>query len=188
MKKIVVEEYNPEWKNEYKKARLFYERLFEGLDIEIIHVGSTSVEGLWAKPVLDIDIIVKNIHERDVVINLLNGVGYTHIGNLGIEGRDAFKYSEDNPHLKWMEHNLYVCIEGNDNVKNHVLLKKHLLNNSDDVEKYSLLKRELANKYPNDIDSYIEGKTELITHFLKMEGMSSEVLNRIESINKKDYQ
>ncbi len=141
---------------------------------------------MWAKPILDIDIIVRNINERDAVINLLNEAGYTHVGNLGIEGREAFEYSEDNPYIKWIKHNLYVCIEGNDNVKNHLLLQKHLRNNKEAVEKYSLLKRELAKKYPNDIDSYVEGKTELITHFLKAEGMSPDVLHRIESINKKE--
>ena len=60
MKKIYVAEYNPKWKDEFKKAHDFYRNLLSDLDVKIEHVGSTSVEGLMAKPILDIDIVVKN--------------------------------------------------------------------------------------------------------------------------------
>lgn len=186
MKKIRVEEYNPMWKLEFEKAKFFYEELLKEVDSEVVHVGSTSVEGLWAKPILDIDIIVNNAMDSEQVIELLESVGYSHIGNLGIEGREAFKYLDDNSHIKWMEHHLYVCIRGNENLRNHLLLQKHLRNNKNAVEEYSKLKCELAEKHPNDIDSYVDGKTELITSFLKAEGMDKDELERIESINKKE--
>lgn len=186
MKKIIVEKYNPIWKEEFEKAKSFYEKLLEEVDAEIVHVGSTSVEGLWAKPILDIDIIVNDTVDSEKVIKLLESVGYIHVGNLGVEGREALKYSDDNPHIKWMEHHLYVCIRGSENLRNHLLLKKHLCSNKKAVEEYSKLKRELAEKYPNDIDSYIDGKTELIASFLKAEGMDKDELERIKSINKKE--
>ncbi|HKL42588.1 MAG TPA: GrpB family protein, partial [Clostridia bacterium] len=52
------------------------------------------------------------------------------------------------------------------------------------VQKYSQLKLELAKKFPNDIDRYIDGKTDLINSFLKKEGMSLEGLEAIQRINK----
>ena len=186
MKLIKVEKYNPEWKKEFEKAKFFYKELLKDIDPKIVHVGSTSVKGMWAKPILDIDIIVSNTLGSNKVIKLLEGVGYTHIGNMGVKGREAFKYSNDNQNIKWMKHNLYVCISGNENLKNHLLLKKHLQNNKDALEEYSKLKYELAKKYPDDINSYVDGKTELITGFLKAEGMDLKKLNRIKSINKKN--
>ena len=185
MKDINVEEYNSAWKVEFQKSKTFYEKVLKDIEVEIVHVGSTSIEGLWAKPILDIDIIVNNAADCERTIESLKSVGYIHIGNLGIEGREAFKYSVDNSYIQWMEHNLYVCIRGNENLRNHLLLQKHLLKNKSAVAKYSTLKRNLAKKYPNDIDSYVEGKTKLITVFLKAEGMGKDELERIESINKK---
>jgi len=81
MRKIIVEEYNPDWKFEFEKAKVFYEHLLNGIDCQIEHVGSTSVEGLWAKPILDIDIITKSHLESIAIIEKLSSVGYEHIGN-----------------------------------------------------------------------------------------------------------
>ncbi|MBS4535736.1 GrpB family protein [Clostridium sp. D2Q-14] len=186
MQKVVVEKYNPKWKIEFEKAKSFYEELLSSIEMKVEHVGSTSVEGLWAKPILDIDIIVGNVEDSLRAIELLTTVGYKHIGNLGVEGREVLKYDEDNSYIKWMEHHLYVCLEGNENLQNHLLLRKHLRNNKKSVELYSVLKRELADKFSDDIELYIDGKTDLITELLKTEGMNSEKLKRIESINKKD--
>lgn len=186
MKRIQVLAYNPKWKLEFEKAKTFYEKLLCGLASQVLHVGSTSVEGLWAKPILDIDIVVSNEAECNRAIKLLESVGYIHVGNLGIEGREAFKYTEDNKWIQWMEHHLYVCMSGCENLRNHLLLQKHLRSNSEAVEAYSELKRKLADQYPDDMDAYVDGKTELITGFLKAEGMESEELERIESINSKE--
>lgn len=134
---------------------------------------------------MDIDIIVKNSEDSYKVIKLLEKVGYKHLGDLGIEGREAFSYEKDNPKITWMAHHLYVCLENCENLRNHLLLREHLRSNPSSVELYSQLKRDLADKYVDDIDSYVDGKTDLITSFLKKEGMESNELNRIEAINKK---
>lgn len=152
--------------------------------MKIEHVGSTSVEGMWAKPILDIDIIVKNEKDSKKVIEYLTNVDYTHVGNYGVEGREAFSYKEDNKHITWMAHHLYVCMDGCENLRNHLLLRNHLRKNKSAIESYSKIKQELEVKFPDDIDAYVDGKTDLITKFLKLEGMGMEVLKRITSINK----
>lgn len=183
MKEIQVVKYNPNWKFEFEKAKAFYEDLLQGIKAEVVHVGSTSIEGLWAKPILDIDIIVNNQQDTNKVIELLESVGYMHVGNLGIEGREAFKYTIDNEYINWMEHHLYLCLRGHASLQNHLLLKRHLRKNKKAVEAYSRLKRELAKEYANDIDSYIDKKTELITRFLKEEGMDDDSLTNIKEAN-----
>jgi len=183
MRIIRVEAYNPLWKEEFEKAKAAYAQLLKDMDVEIIHVGSTSVEGLWAKPILDIDIVVKTTDESQQVIERLAGVGYEHLGDLGIKGREAFNHPTENTFIKWMDHHLYVCIEGSENLVNHLLLQRHLRNNKEAVDDYSQIKRELAKAHPNDIDAYVDGKTALITSFLEKEGMASDALGRIEDIN-----
>ncbi|PAB60319.1 GrpB family protein [Anaeromicrobium sediminis] len=186
MRVIEVVPYDSKWEKEFKKAKEFYSKILKELNVEIEHVGSTSVEGLQAKPILDIDIIVQTQKESHRVIKALEEVGYEHIGNMGIEGRDAFLYDKGNPQLTWIQHNLYVCIKGSESLNNHLLLRNHLKKNKEAVEKYGALKKELAKRYPNDIDSYVEGKSELIASFLHAEGMSKEALLRIENANKKE--
>jgi len=185
MRKIIIEPYNPKWKEEFNKAKSFYKRLLEGVNIKIEHVGSTSVEGLSAKAILDIDIIVQDEEDCKPAIKVLESVAYNHIGNLGVEGREMLKYNPNNPRINWMEHHLYVCIKNSENLINHLLLREHLRNNKESLKLYGNLKRELAERYPNDIDSYIEGKTEFITKILKSEGMNLEELERIKKINMK---
>jgi len=66
MSKIIVESYNPKWKTEFEKAYTFDKKLLENINIKIEHVGSTAVEGMWAKPILDIDIIVMNTKDSPI--------------------------------------------------------------------------------------------------------------------------
>lgn len=185
MKIVEVVPYDPNWKEEFQKAREFFTKLLEKCSVKIEHVGSTSVEGLSAKPVLDIDIIVQNEGESRKVIQALGEVGYEHLGDKGIPGREAFRYEQNNPHITWMQHHLYVCIEGCESLKNHLLLREHLRKNQQAVIAYGNLKLELAKQYPTDIDAYVEGKTNLITSFLSEAGMSQESLSRITEENKK---
>ncbi len=182
---IKIEDYNPEWKDEFEKAKKFYSKILLNIEVDIIHVGSTSVKGLAAKSILDIDIVVNNKEDSKKVISVLEKYDYEHVGCLGVEGREVLHYDEKNKYINWMQHHLYVCIKGNENLENHLLLKRHLLQNEQAVVEYGNLKKNLAKKYKNDIDSYIEGKSVLIIKYLNSEGMKVEKLNKIKEINKK---
>ncbi len=74
MRKIEVVPYNPIWTEEFKKSKKFYEELLSGLEIIVEHVGSTSIIGLSAKPILDIDIIVEDERTRLSVIQKLESI------------------------------------------------------------------------------------------------------------------
>lgn len=188
MKKIVVKDYDPKWAhafNELKKAYL--EHLDEKLQVE--HVGSTSVPGLAAKPIIDIDIVVKTKGEVLNLISKLEELGYIHQGDLGVPGREAFKRSlNDVPllkehHSKWFAHHLYVVLEDSLAYRNHMALKNYLMGDGDAVREYSELKQALAHKYPHDIDRYIEEKTPFIVRILKASGFTQEEIDTITKIN-----
>jgi GrpB-like predicted nucleotidyltransferase (UPF0157 family) len=183
---IEVVEYDSKWESEFVKSKTFFTKLLNTINVEIVHVGSTSVYKMWAKPILDIDIIVNDNEDKLKVIKKLESVGYKHLGNLNIEGREAFSYDDKNPYINWMNHHLYLCIRENEHLNNHLLLKKHLIENEEDRILYSNLKKELSKKFPTDIDSYIDGKTQLITSFLQKEGVSEASLLKIKKVNLKD--
>ncbi len=81
-KSVVVEKSNPKWKVEFEKivASLGKDIIYNSIKIE--HVGSTSVEGLSAKPIIDLDIVI----EKDkfaIIKELLNKKGYEYEGGFG---------------------------------------------------------------------------------------------------------
>ncbi|MBQ4821858.1 GrpB family protein [Aquimarina sp. MMG016] len=79
-----------------------------------------------AKPIIDLDLIIENDKEvLKKVISKLKDLGYTHLGEMGISGREAFKRNScqtpfTNSKKEWFEHNLYVCKKGSTGLKNHL--------------------------------------------------------------------
>lgn len=163
---IIVVNYNPIWKIEFNTIKKELLSVLLGKIISIEHVGSTSVEGLWAKPIIDIDIVIDNNFEE--VKELLESLDYIYEGDLGIEGREAFKYI-DKPHL--MVHHLYVCNKDSEELYRHITFRNYLRNNIKDRDAYSEIKKEMALKYPHDIDSYIKGKEPVILDIYKKCGL-----------------
>ncbi len=158
-KKVIVIPYDRAWKEYFRKIKEEIENAIGDLIIDIEHVGSTSVEGMSAKPCIDIDVIIKDYSVFDAVVNKLAEIGYIHEGDLGIKDREAFKY-EDKPHL--MNHHLYVCPQNSEELHRHITFREYLRSNPNAVEKYSKVKETAAKLYPNDIDKYIEYKAPCI--------------------------
>ena len=107
-KHVVVLPYNEQWKHDFLQIKTELTNVLGQLTIEIEHVGSTSVQGLSAKPIIDIDVVIKDYTGLENAISALGKIGYQHEGNLGIAGREAFKY-DGKEHLR--KHHLYVCPE-----------------------------------------------------------------------------
>ena len=175
---VVVVAWDRQWSAHFELLRDEVWPLIEDVAIGIEHVGSTSVEGLSAKPVIDLDVIVPSAEALDVAIERLAEVGWAHRGELGIVGRHAFSRRSDLP-----THNLYVCLEGTLGLRNHLLLRDHLRSHPEDVRTYSALKACLAEAFPDDIEAYVEGKTEFIVGILERYGLSDGDRREIVSAN-----
>ena len=167
-KKVIVENYSPLWTEAFKNIKKELSSVLNDDVLAIEHVGSTSVVGLKAKPIIDIDIIIEDVNQFDHIKQQLMDIGYMHEGDQGIEGREAFGYLNKS-HL--MRHHLYVCQKDNVHLKRHLALRDHLRNHPEDVIAYGMLKEKLAKLYPENIDKYIEGKSELILNIYKKYGL-----------------
>ena len=141
------------------------------LAVAIEHVGSTSVVGLAAKPIIDIDIVIPSAEGLPEVISRLAKLGYSHQGDMGVAGREAFSAACNEP-----PHHLYVCLARGLALENHLTLRDHLRSNPADAAAYSVLKRRLAAEHPYDADAYTEGKTDFVLGVLKRCGFSLEAL------------
>ncbi len=176
---IVIEPYDERWPSLFEAIRQRLWPAVADLALGIEHVGSTSVPGLWAKPIIDLDIITGSSDRLGEIVRRLAALGYEHLGQLGIKDRDAFKALEGSP-----RHNLYVCPVHSLALRNHLALREHLRSNPNSQDEYSKLKKDLAEKYPDDIDSYVEGKTAFIVGILKASSFNQDEIEAITSANK----
>jgi GrpB-like predicted nucleotidyltransferase (UPF0157 family) len=173
-KKVVVVDYNEDWPKHFSQISQKITETIGSLILGIEHVGSTSVPDLMAKPIIDIDIVIESWGNLAEVISGLASIGYIHQGNLGIKDREAFKkeftyapFSENGPTIK---HNLYVCSKDGRELKRHITFRDCLRNSESARIEYQNLKVKLAQQFPTDVDSYCDGKTELIERLLKERG------------------
>lgn len=177
---IVVVPYDPAWPVLFHSLK---ERLWPavaGHALAIEHVGSTSVPGLAAKPVIDIDIVVDSPALSAKAIEGLTTLGYAHGGDRGIVGREWMQPPTDTP-----RHNLYVCLSDAESYQNHIALRDYLRANPDSVREYGELKFRLAEQFPDDIDAYVEAKSDFIARVLEASGFEGEALRRIREANRK---
>ena len=157
--RVVVLPYDARWKSDYKSIKTEIEAAIGNLIVGIEHVGSTSVEGLSAKPCIDIDVIIQDEAVFNAVVKELEKIGYIHEGNLDIEGREAFRYT-GKPHLQ--THHLYVCPQRSKELHRHITFRDYLRSHPAAVKKYSAVKEEAARLFPNSIASYIAYKASCI--------------------------
>lgn len=158
-KRVVVVPYNEQWKTDFEIMKQHLLPAVKDTIISIEHIGSTSVEGLSAKPIIDIDIVIKNYSVLDTVVEKLAILGYIHEGNLGIKDREAFDYKGN---VDLPKHHLYVCPEYSAELHRHIAFRDYLRNNPEAVIQYSKVKEEGAQLFPDSIDDYIAYKSPCI--------------------------
>lgn len=174
---IEVAPYNPEWSEWFKEITTpIRDSIGDYID-DIVHVGSTSIVGMRAKPCIDIDIVINSWGQFPRIVECLASLGYTHVGNLGIKEREAFQYTASK-----YRHNIYVVYRDSTAYRNHIAFKKHLNENPVDFQRYIDLKLELAESAV-DVDQYCRQKTDLILEFLEAEGLTEAELDEIRAQN-----
>ena len=161
MGEIAIVDYDLTWPAQFEEIAGRVRAVFD--DVAIEHVGSTAVVGLAAKPIIDIDVIVPSVADVPDAIVRLATLGYTHQGDLGIPGREAFGWPPNT-----FRHNLYVCAEDSAELRRHLLFRDYLRAHPEAARRYGLLKRDLAARHVTDIDAYCEDKTEFVQWILTM--------------------
>lgn len=155
---VELEDYNTDWNEEYKKEETLLKEVLKDRIIEIHHIGSTSIKGLKAKPVIDIIIVIKSLSDIGEIEELLKDYDYSNRGQQGVSDRYFFaKGSEDA-----RTHYIHFTEPNSDTYFNQVYFKRYLLEHPEYIQKYCDLKQDLASKYPDDRPKYTQGKNEFI--------------------------
>jgi len=179
---IEVVDYDPAWVDIFDELKGRYQVVLRGVEIVAVeHVGSTSVVGLAAKPVIDVDIIVQPAHLQAAITAMQAG-GFESRGTLGIDDRWAFTPPADYPAT-----NTYVIIDGSLALRNHLAVRDLLRHDPDLRSEYADLKRTIAARV-DTIDDYVEQKSTFLSSLLDRAGLSPDERTQIESANKADNQ
>jgi GrpB-like predicted nucleotidyltransferase (UPF0157 family) len=134
------------------------------LIISIDHIGSTAIEGLAAKPIIDIDVVIDSYDIFPAVKDRLSKIGFEHEGNLGVEGREAFKrtFVDD-----FMPYHIYVCPKNGRGYLEHIAFRDYLKSHPEAMKAYGELKTKLAEQFRTDTTSYVNAKQRFIQNILK---------------------
>ena len=159
MKKVEVVPHNPNWRNEFEtEAEQIAAALGETL-VAVHHIGSTAIRGIYAKPVIDLLVEVRDIAEVDARNSAMELLGYEVMGEFGIPGRRYFR--KDNP-AGIRTHQVHTFESGSAQIKRHLAFRDFMIAHPEEAQKYSELKRKLAAEYPQNMDGYINGKDDFI--------------------------
>lgn len=183
-----IEPYNTNWKTEFDNLKQVLLKALDGFEIDIQHVGSTSIPNLFAKPILDIDIIIDDKALLDGISARLEKIGYINKGEQGIPERFAFGQASElvpqiDTYRKWQLHQLYVCLSDSLALKSHLLFRDILLNDKNLAREYSQMKINLTKEKGMTRENYTKQKTDFIISVLAKNGLTEKDLNEIRKVN-----
>jgi len=159
MKNIIeVVPYNPQWPQIFATEAKLIKQVLGDNCIAIHHIGSTSVPGLAAKPIIDILPVVKDICKVNHCNPAMQDLGYEAKGEFGIPFRRYFQKSKI-----LRTNNIHVFEQNSDEINRHLKFCNWLRLNPKDIDVYAEMKKDLAQKFPNDIMAYNLGKEKFIS-------------------------
>ena len=151
---VVVVDYMTAWEQAYEKEKKIVKDILKENCSEIHHIGSTSVKGLAAKTIIDILVGVKSLEKVDKIAEEFEKIGYEYMGEFGIKGR---RYLRKGGQERTHQIHIFVVTDRK-NIDRHLAFRDYMSMHKEAREKYVALKKELALKYPYDIEGYCDGK------------------------------
>ena len=161
---VELEGYQNKWQEEYQEEAQLLSKVLGSLILELHHVGSTSIPGLKAKPIIDMLLVVKNFDEIAKITDLLKPYDYENRGKQGIDDRYFLAKGPDDART----HYLHITIPHSNTYYNQLYFKKYLLDHPQYITKYMALKETLAQKYALERPKYTAGKDAFIKEVVQL--------------------
>ena len=160
---VRIDKYNPEWENEYLKEEKILKEVLNGYDVDIQHIGSTSIVGCSAKPIIDIAIGVPNLEYGKQLIPLLQEIGWTYDGTADFGVRWFLKKCNGDIRTH------FIHIENKfDRIwQNHIIFRDYLNTHPEKVKEYSNIKEKIEKEYVNNRQGYAKEKDPFIEETIK---------------------
>jgi GrpB-like predicted nucleotidyltransferase (UPF0157 family) len=158
-RKVEVVPHDRHWQSLFKAESQQLSISFGDNAISIHHIGSTAIETIYAKPIIDILIEVKDLHKVDDRNTSIELLGYVAMGEFGIAGRRFFRKDNNDGIRTYHIHTFEV---GSPQIERHLAFRDYLKSHPVAAQQYSELKQQLAQQYPIDIQGYMDGKAAFI--------------------------
>lgn len=159
---VKISPYREEWHSLFLEEKRRLQAVIGEFVLDIQHVGSTSIPGMPAKPIIDLGVAVENFERAAVCIEPLEGLGYVYRGENGIPRRHYF--SKGDPRT----HHLHMNEISSLDWENHILFRDFLIDHPELAGEYARLKMELAGRFPLDREAYLDGKGPFIERVLRL--------------------
>lgn len=154
-RRIAVVPYDPLWPREFALASEEISSALASNLLALHHIGSTSVPGLHAKPVIDMLAVVADLAAVDQRSEDIRRLGFEVMGEFGIEGRRYFRRDDSSGRRT---HQVHAFKEDSPHVRRHLAFRDFLRAYPQIAEQYGALKRRLAEAHPYDMEAYMDGK------------------------------
>lgn len=175
---VEVVPYNPNWPDMFQQEATKIQAVLGDNCIKVLHIGSTSIPGLAAKPIIDIIPVVKNIYAVDD--KTLQSIGYTCIGESGMLFRKhGHKYETE------ARFHLHIWEENNAEIDKHILFRQYLIDHPEDLKTYEALKLKLAKQFPDDGRAYALSKDSLLKEILSKTGFKGKLI--VQALTEKEW-
>ncbi len=158
LRSVRVVPYQAGWPAMFREEAARLEAVFGPELIALHHIGSTSVPGLQAKPIIDMLPEVRDIEDVDGLNEALSRLGYQAWGEYGIAGRRYFSKGGEIHRT----HQMHCFQHDNPGIERHIAFRDYLIAHPDEAEAYGRLKDALAQQFPTDIVGYMDGKDAFI--------------------------
>ncbi len=160
---IEIVEYRADWPRVFEREAAAILAACRPLIAEVHHIGSTSVPGLAAKPILDVLPVAAGQADAAEAVSRMTALGYRYRGENGIAGRFYFDRVVDGRTVM----HVHVFPAGHPEIRRHLAFRDYLRTNPDIAREYERLKRELATRYRDDRRAYTDAKAAFITRVIE---------------------
>jgi GrpB-like predicted nucleotidyltransferase (UPF0157 family) len=159
VRKVEVVPHSRQWRDAFAAESKHVAAALGDNVIAIHHIGSTAIPDIYAKPIIDLLVEVKDIHGVDERSSAMESIGYEVMGEYGISGR---RYFRRNNSEGIRTHHIHAFESGLAEIERHLAFRDYLIAHPKDAQRYSELKRQLGKEHADDIEAYMDGKDAFI--------------------------
>jgi len=174
---VIIQPYDPEWPHMFHQLQAFLYRNLAGVYQAIEHIGSTAVPGMAAKPIIDVDVVMRDGKFEQIKDRLI-AAGYEHRDDQGVPGRESFRMQDTGLLQALAPHHLYVLAADAEELRRDRGFRDYLISHPEWAEKLSAHKLELAARLGDDRDAYQAAKEPMVLEILAL--ALQPVLSRAE--------
>ena len=158
---VVIVEYNPLWPVLFEEERARILDLINRWAESVEHIGSTSVPGLGAKPIIDIMVGLRSLDDARHCIPLLEAIGYEYVSRHEAVMPER-RYLHKGPSRYARTHHLHMVETSSEFWEKHIRFRDYLRTHEETTREYYELKKQLAARFRSDRESYTNAKTSFI--------------------------